>query len=567
MKRIIKSIAVTLVLFFGAMSIVTLPISNAKIEAASVYLSRSSQSVTKGEGFTLRLYNYSKGITWYSGNKKIATVTSSGYVKGINKGTTFIYAKIAGKTYSCKVTVETPYISKTSITLYTGSTYRLAMNGNTQKATWASSTTRIAKVSSTGLVTAVSAGKTNIKATVGKKTYYCTVTVKNSPLAVSPSYISVDKGKTYTLKAITSPSATVYWKSSNTKIATVNSKGVVTGKAAGTVTISAKANGVTKNVGVTVHAGSFTLDTSSATIGVGGKITVNGKISPWGPVTWKVSDSKIVSVDGIGAYATITAKAKGTATITATGNGMTRTIKITVINPYFNAPSTVTVNYGSTAKINISASPKPSYIAWSNDDYNKVAASIGSDGTVKGNYVGTSKLSATVNGIKRTITVTVKNPKVNVYEAGYYVVGKDIPVGEYMLTDYGNKFAPAIATYRDQTFSRTANTVGFRKNMFVTLKQGQIIKLTGCKATPAPAKYSGTGTGAYRVGKDIVAGTYKITRTTSDVEGLCNLFATSDLSTNNVVFSTKRISTAGTTITVTNGQLLSLIDAKATKIN
>lgn len=50
-----------------------------------------------GETIALQAYNYDSSITWESSNTKIATVSSTGVVKGISPGTTGIWAK--GKDY------------------------------------------------------------------------------------------------------------------------------------------------------------------------------------------------------------------------------------------------------------------------------------------------------------------------------------------------------------------------------------------------------------------------------------------------------------------------------------
>lgn len=71
-------------------------------------------------------------------------------------------------------------------------------------------------------------------------------------LTVAKTKLTVKVGKKVTIKATTKPSAKITYKSSNTKIATVNSKGVVTGKKAGKATITVKANGKTVKVTVTV---------------------------------------------------------------------------------------------------------------------------------------------------------------------------------------------------------------------------------------------------------------------------------------------------------------------------
>ena len=46
------------------------------------------------------------GTRWYTSDKKIATVTKSGVVKGINYGTATITCKRHGKKYKCKASVE-----------------------------------------------------------------------------------------------------------------------------------------------------------------------------------------------------------------------------------------------------------------------------------------------------------------------------------------------------------------------------------------------------------------------------------------------------------------------------
>lgn len=70
------------------------------------------------------------------------------------------------------------------------------------------------------------------------------VTIYNKALAVNKSAITLYKGKTATIKANTSPSANITYKSSNKKIAAVNSKGKVTAKKKGTCKITVQANGV-----------------------------------------------------------------------------------------------------------------------------------------------------------------------------------------------------------------------------------------------------------------------------------------------------------------------------------
>jgi alpha-amylase len=119
-------------------------------------------------------------------------------------------------------------------------------------------------------VKAVKAGKATVKAKVtfrkgsSKKlttrTYTSTIVVKNPTLSVKVSRNTIKVGETAAITATVKPaSAKLTYKSNNTAVATVSSKGVVKGVAAGgpvTITVTAK-NGtktVKKNIKITVEA-------------------------------------------------------------------------------------------------------------------------------------------------------------------------------------------------------------------------------------------------------------------------------------------------------------------------
>lgn len=146
------------------------------VKAAS--LNKTSIKVAKGAKEQLKITGKSKKVTWKSANKSIATVDSKGYVKGIKKGSTKIYATVSGKKYTCAVKVESPSISSKSKTLTVGSSITLKLNGNTQKISWSSSNSKVASVTSSGKVKGVAAGKATITAKVDNKKFTCTVTVK-----------------------------------------------------------------------------------------------------------------------------------------------------------------------------------------------------------------------------------------------------------------------------------------------------------------------------------------------------------------------------------------------------
>lgn len=155
-------------------------------------------------------------------------------------------------------------------------------NATNQELKWSSSNPNVASVNSEGVVTAKKKGTTTItvKSSNGKKDTL-RVTVK-SPSAEGVSLdketLSVTKGKTATLKASLSPSgaaSTLKWSSSNPKVATVSSKGVVTGKKAGTAVITVKSsNGKTDKCTVTVRNNQMVRDKPKQ--GSGGKVCISG---------------------------------------------------------------------------------------------------------------------------------------------------------------------------------------------------------------------------------------------------------------------------------------------------
>ena len=130
--------------------------------------------------------------------------------------------------------------------------------------TYKSSNKKIATVASNGTVTGVKKGSVKITATSKKnKKVKSTIKItvkdlKASSVSMSKKTTAVASGKTTTLKATVKGSTGFYnqgvtWKSSNTKVATVTSKGVVKGIAAGQATITATEKGGSKKATCTVY--------------------------------------------------------------------------------------------------------------------------------------------------------------------------------------------------------------------------------------------------------------------------------------------------------------------------
>ena len=153
------------------------------------------------------------------------------------------------------------------------------------------------------------------------------INVPVSGVKLNKTSQSIAVGKTAALKATVSPSAAtnknVTWKSSNTSVATVNSKGVVTGKKAGTATITVTTKDGSKKatckVTVRVPVTGVKLNKTRQTLKVNGKVTLKATVSPTNAtnkkVTWKSSNTSVAVVSSKGV---VTARKGGTARITAT---------------------------------------------------------------------------------------------------------------------------------------------------------------------------------------------------------------------------------------------------------
>lgn len=251
----------------------TVQVTVPTVKVTGITLNKTNASVVKGKTVALTATvtpdtATDKTIKWTTSNKNVATVSPDGVVTAVAAGTAIITATAAddsGVKATCKITVTNPVIKVTKVTLnkttasvVKGKTLTLTAtvtptNATNKNVTWKSSNTKIATVDGNGKVTAVAAGTATITCTAKadkSKSATCKITVTNPAVKVtklSMNKTSVDllKGKTVQLKVTVTPSnatnKAVTWTSSNKKIATVTSNGLVKAVGTGTVTITAKA--------------------------------------------------------------------------------------------------------------------------------------------------------------------------------------------------------------------------------------------------------------------------------------------------------------------------------------
>lgn len=226
---------------------------------AEFKLNKTSETLYSGAAVTLSATtNLTGDITWKSSDAKVATVDAKGNVKAVNAGTATITATLGKVSATFTVTVKNPSITAKadSSVIYTKSKTTTKINvvkdGVTGNATFRSSNTKVATVSANGTVKAKKAGKVNITVQVGNYKQVVKITVKKPTMKLVKSSAKLKKGKKVTIKVKAAPVSKVTFKSSNKKVATVSSKGVVKAKKKGTAIITVKCNGITKKFKVTV---------------------------------------------------------------------------------------------------------------------------------------------------------------------------------------------------------------------------------------------------------------------------------------------------------------------------
>lgn len=168
-------------------------------------------------------------------------------------------------------------------------------------------------------------------------TLFCGSKAAGAKTTESLSNSSVQVGKNITMQlkhttAETPNKSTWQWKSSDTKIASVNKYGIVTGKAKGKVTISLKLSGEKEEITATVRVVSYFRTKSikvenkpKNAMAAGEKIKLQASVKPararYKKVIWTSSNKKIATISQKGL---LRAKKKGTVTITACVKGTTK---------------------------------------------------------------------------------------------------------------------------------------------------------------------------------------------------------------------------------------------------
>lgn len=210
-------------------------------------------------------------------------------------------------------------LSKPTVKLKPGQSKKIRLKGvSSGKVKWSSSNKSVATVKK-GKITAYRGGKAVIKARARGKTYRCKVTV----ISVNYTKATIAKNKKIALKV--KNGSHTKWSSGDPSIASVNKKGIVTGKKTGKTFIICKSNGKTFRIKIYVAA----LDRKEIRLAVDNNLQINLK-NTGNAYKFSSKKSSVVSTtkDGL-----LTAIKPGNAIITCKTGKAVLTCKVNVISP------------------------------------------------------------------------------------------------------------------------------------------------------------------------------------------------------------------------------------------
>jgi uncharacterized protein YjdB len=398
-------------------------------------------------------------VSWNSSSTAVATISSNGLAVSAGTGTTTITATAGGISGSTTLDVESATlqsmaVAPTNASIAIGTQLNFTAVGTfvgcsncpfqqvltNQPTTIWNSSTSAATITSNGLATGNAAGSTTITASSslspGGVFASVPLTVTSATLiaiTVTPANTFVPPGANVLYKATglfsdnttQTISGQVTWSTSNSSVATITSFGLATAQGQGTVNISAKFGSVTGTTSLLV--------TSSALVSIAitlANARVAEKTAALFKATGTFADGSVQNlttsvqwgsnnqtVATIGAQSGIlTALTPGSTSVTAVYGLITGQTSVTVTNATLVSititPSSATVNSGgsvsfsATGKFSDGTTQNLINASWSSS--NPSVAIISNFGLATSSGVGTSTISATLNGVTGTAVLTVQ---------------------------------------------------------------------------------------------------------------------------------------------------------------
>lgn len=389
-------------------------------------------------------------LTWNSSVSSVASISSGGFATSAGPGTTTITASAAGINGSTILDVESATlqsfaIAPTSAAIALGTNVNFTAVGtfvncsscpfqqvltSQPTTTWSSSNTSAATINSAGIATGNSAGTTTITASSSLPPSNISasvpLTVSSASLvaiAVTPANTFVPPGASVLYTAIGSFSdnstqaltGQASWSTSDASVAS-SSGPVVTAQGRGTVTVSAQLGSVVGTTSLLVTSSALaSIAITPANARVAEKTTAqlkaigtfqDGTVQDLTTsVHWQSTNGTIATIGASSGI--LSALTPGSTAVSATFGSITGTSAVTVTNATLTSitvsPSSATLNPGGAVRFSANghfsdgSTQNLSNASWSSSNPN--VAIITSSGWATSSGIGTTTISATLNGV------------------------------------------------------------------------------------------------------------------------------------------------------------------------
>jgi len=391
--------------------------------------------------------------TWQSSNPAVATINASGLLTAVGTGTATITAT-SGPYHSSTTVTVTPValvaiqVTPANTSIATAAQQQFTATGVlsdsttvdlTAQASWTSSVPGVASITASGgLATGAAVGSTTISASFSGLKGKTGLNIGLITISVDPASASIGSGKlqpftatgTFTDASKHNVTDSVSWSSSDLTVATVTTLGVAIGmNAGGPVTIQAAATGAT--------AGTASLTVTAPPVLTSVIVSPNiqqltlGSTLPFSAVgqfsdgstkaianpSWFTSNSDIVSVDANGLASALSPGTANIIAIAAAGaQFVSGSAQVTVVSPPTLAsiqvtPGSITLNGAASQQFTATGTFSDSstrdlttQVTWTSSNLN--VAVIGPTGLATNEGIGTSTITADLNGIFGTATLT-----------------------------------------------------------------------------------------------------------------------------------------------------------------
>ncbi|MFV0467072.1 MAG: Ig domain-containing protein [Lachnospiraceae bacterium] len=247
------------------------------------------------------------------------------------------------------------------------------------------------------------------------------------------------------------------FKSSNSKVASVDDFGTITAKAAGTTRITVKVKGSKVSCRIRAEATSISLSKDTISLQKGSEYSLKARVSTGAVPSFRSSKSSVAEVDQNGR---ILGKKAGEAVITVTSDKASVKCKVRVKEPAVklsHARKSLFRNQSLHLTVKSSSKMVPVY-----KSSNTSVATVSAKGVVVAKKNGSAIISATVDGVKRTCEITVKKPKITVQSKEITLKCKKSSQLQYTVNS-GNKPQFTSSNCAVAIVDENGNVQGIRK--------------------------------------------------------------------------------------------------------